>query len=285
MHYRRVEIKEEEEGGARGVQMISSEYCSRGTVLTLLERSTMGLSPRTALTLLKGVLGAVVHAHRHDVVHGGLNIECACIAPSGSVRVKGFGFGGGGVEQFNNNNGEYTNNNNNSFLTGSDSNNNIYQGVLSAIGEGPIRKNKYLECIPPEHDHTTASASAGTLSRDELLQILKKGDSWAVGIILLQMLCRIIKQHTASSNKRGLTTNKASDCRVFYKTVCFGDDGQDASRTVVDAVRMIRTDNRLLKLPGMVKLLLAALLDTDVSKRLSCEDGLRLCERALKMGV
>lgn len=259
--------------------MISTEYCSRGTVLTLLERSTQGLSTKTSLTLLKGVLAAVAHAHRHDVVHGGLNIECACIAPSGSVRVKGFGFGGN-VEHFDNN-GQLCNNNNNSCLTGNDS----YKGILSAMGERSIRKNKYLECIPPEHAHTTALASAGTLSHEELMETLKKGDAWAVGIIMLQMLCRIIKQHTTvSNNKTRHSTSKPSDCRVFYKTVGFGVDGEDA-RTVVDAVRMIRTDSRLVKLPGMVKLLLAALLDTEVSKRLGCDDALRLCERALKVGV
>ena len=111
--------------------------------------------------------------------------------------------------------------------------------------------NTSVECVPPE------GVQDG------------KADSWAAGIIMFQALCKVL-------------SNEASQTSVARTKLFFGDV-LGCDRSVIDVRRIIEHDHRLFSLPPLVKVLLAGLLDVDVERRLSVAEGLRICERALKV--
>lgn len=190
-----------------GIQVLTTEYCLKGTCRTLLERTSNGLSTRHALKFVHSLLSTLCYAHKHGIAHTNVSLDNMCLNQPESLRLRGF-------------------------------------------RNGHFSQHPPTEYFPPEYDASVHTRDFGQL---------KAADSWATGIVFLQLLCKL--------------TKKGSRCTFT--------DTQNGMR-VVDVRAMISSNATLRKLSPLCKLLLSALLEIQPEKRIQCEDALSLCDRIMK---
>lgn len=70
---------------------VATEYCSRGDLMTLLRRTSLGLPELDSLKIMRQVFQALAYLHSYGVSHRDVKLENVLLAPDGSVRLADLG--------------------------------------------------------------------------------------------------------------------------------------------------------------------------------------------------
>lgn len=70
---------------------IATEFCSKGDLLSLMRKSSVGLSARRAISIMRQVFLALRYMHDRGVSHRDVKLQNVLMATDGSIRLADFG--------------------------------------------------------------------------------------------------------------------------------------------------------------------------------------------------